>query len=57
MINTITETLTRLGSVTTNKERTKITKQLYETLKNINNTNRNTRLRKTKKKTVVKKAN
>ena len=57
MINTITETLTRLGSVTTNKERTKITKELYETLKNINNTNRNTRLRKTHKKTVVKKAN
>ena len=55
MINTITETLTRLGSVTTNKERTKITKELYETLKNINNTNRNSRLRKTQKEQFLRK--
>ena len=56
MNNTITETLTRLGSVIANNERPKITKELYETLKKINNTNRKTRLRKTHKKTIVKKA-
>ena len=49
MINYIRETVTRLGSIITNKERTKTTKELYETLKKINNTNRNTRLRKKQK--------
>ena len=33
MINYIRETVTRLGSIITNKERTKSTKELYETLK------------------------
>ena len=39
----------------TNKERTKITKELYETLKKINNTNRNTRLREKQKEPLLKK--
>ena len=49
MINYIRETVTTLRSIITNKERTKTTKELYETLKKINNTNRNTRLRKKQK--------
>ena len=49
MINYIRETVTRLGSIITNKERTKPTKELHETLKKINNANRNTRLRKKQK--------
>ena len=49
MINYIRETVTRLGSIITNKERAKTTKELYETLKKINNANRNTRLRKKQK--------
>ena len=50
MIITIRETLTRLGSILTNKERKEISKELYETLKKVNDTNRNTRLRKRQKK-------
>ena len=49
MINYIRERVTRLGSIITNKERNKITKELYETLRKMNNTNRNTRLRKKQK--------
>ena len=55
MINYIRETVTRLGSIITNKERNKITKELHETLKKINNTNRNTRLRKKAKERLLKK--
>ena len=54
MINYIKETVTRLGSIITNKERTKIAKELYETLKKINNTNPNTRLRKKHKERLLK---
>ena len=50
MIINIRETLTRLGSILTNKERKEISKELYETLKKVNDTNRNTRLRKRQKK-------
>ena len=50
MINDIKQILTRLGNILTNKERNKMTKELYELLKRINNTNRNTRLRKKKQK-------
>ena len=50
MIITIRETLTRLGSILTNKERKEISKELYETFKKVNDTNRNTRLRKRQKK-------
>ena len=55
MINQIKETVTRLGSVITNKERTNIAKELYETLKKINNANPNTRLRKKHKQQLLKK--
>ena len=55
MINTITETLTRLGSLIANNERPKIAKELYETLEKINNTNRNSRLRKTQKEQLLRK--
>ena len=50
LINDTKQILTRLGNILTNKERNKMTKELYELLKRINNTNRNTRLRKKKKK-------
>ena len=49
MINYIRETVTRLGSIITYRERNKITKELNETMKNINNINRNTGLRKKQK--------
>ena len=55
MINYIRETVTTLRSIITNKERTKTTKELYETLKKINNTNRNTRFRKKQKEPLLKK--
>ena len=55
MINYIKETVTRLGSIITNKERTNIAKELYETLKKINNANPNTRLRKKHKQQLLKK--
>ena len=55
MINYIRETVTTLRSIITNKERTKTTKELYETLKKINNTNRNTRFSKKQKEPLLKK--
>ena len=55
MINTIRETLTRLGSLIANNERPKIAKELYETLEKIKNTNRNSRLRKTQKEQLLRK--
>ena len=55
MIKYIREDLTRLGSIITNKERTKFTKELYETFKKMNNTNQNTRLRKTQKERLLNK--
>ena len=54
IIKNIREKVTRLGSILTNKESTKITKVLYESLKKINNTNRNTRLRKKQKERLLK---
>ena len=55
MINYIRETVTRLGSIITYRERNKITKELNETMKNINNINRNTGLRKKQKEGFLKK--
>ena len=52
-IKDIREAVKRLGAVLTNKERKKIIKELYESLKKINNTNRNTRLRKTQKERML----
>ena len=43
-INDIRQSVTRLGNLLSNKERKEITKELYESLRKINNTNRNTRL-------------
>ena len=45
----IKQLVTRLGNLLTNKERNKITKELHDILKRVNNTNRNTRLRKNQK--------
>ena len=55
IINYIRETVTKLGTIITKKERTKSTKELYETLKKINNTNRNTRFSKKQKEPLLKK--
>ena len=38
----------------TNKYRNKITRELYKSLKKINNTNQNTRLRKKQKESLIK---
>ena len=46
IINGTRQILTRLGPLLTNNERKKITKDLYESLKKLNNTDKNTRLRK-----------
>ena len=53
-INDIKQLVTRLGSTLTSKRRKEITKELYESLKKINNTNRNTRLRKRQKENLLK---
>ena len=45
--------VTRLGNLLTNKERSKITKELNDILKKINNRNRNTRLRKKQKENIL----
>ena len=45
----IKQLVTRLGNLLANKERNKITKELHDILKRVNNTNRNTRLRKNQK--------
>ena len=50
-INDIKQIVTRLGGILTNKKRKEITKELYETLKKINNTN--TRLRKRQKENLL----
>ena len=42
----IKQLVTRLGNLLANKERNKITKELHDILKRVNNTNRNTRLSK-----------
>ena len=55
MIITIRETSTRLGIILTNKERKEISKELYQTLKKVNDTNRNTRLRKRQKERLLRK--
>ena len=46
IINGTRQILTRLGPLLTNNERKKSTKDLYESLKKLNNTDKNTRLRK-----------
>ena len=48
-INEIKTTASRLGNLLTNKERSKITKSLYGIFKKIGNTNKNTRLKKKRK--------
>lgn len=52
--NGIRQILTRLGPLLTNNERKKITKDLYESLKKLNNTDKNTRLRKKQKENMLK---
>ena len=54
LINDTKQIHTRLGNILTNKERNKMTKELYELLKRITNTNRNTRLRKKTKRKPTK---
>ena len=49
-IDDIKQLVTKLGNILTNKEKNKITKELYDTLRRVNNTNKNTRLRKSKRK-------
>ena len=55
VINTIRETLNRLGNILTNQEWKEITKELYETLKKVNNTDKNTRVRKRQKERLLRK--
>ena len=52
-IDDIMQLVTRLGNLLTNKERSKITKELNDILKKINNRNRNTRLRKKQKENIL----
>ena len=52
-IDDIKQLVVRLGNLITNKERTKVTKKLHDTLKKVNNTNRNTRLKKRKKENIL----
>ena len=52
-IDDIKQLVVRLGILLNNKERTKITKNLHDTLKKVNNTNRNTRLRKRQKENIL----
>ena len=54
IINGTRQILTRLGPLLTNNERKKITKDLYESLKKLNNTDKNTRLRKKQKENMLK---
>ena len=44
-INDIKQIVTRLGDILTNKKRKEITKELHESLRKMNNTNQNTKLR------------
>ena len=53
-INDIKQLVIRLGGILTNKKRKEITRELYESLKKINNTNPNTRLRKRQKENLLK---
>ena len=48
-VNEIKTTASRLGNLLTNKERSKITKSLYDIFKKLGNTNKNTRLKKKRK--------
>ena len=52
-INEIKTTASRLGNLLTNKERSKITKELYDILKKLGNTNKNTRLKKRGKNKIL----
>ena len=52
-INDIRLTVTKLGNLLCNKERKEIAKELNESEKKINNTNRNTRIRKTQKERLL----
>ena len=51
-IDDIKRLVVRLGNLLTNKEITKITKKLHDTLEKIKNTNRNTKLRKRQKENI-----
>ena len=53
-INDIKQIVTKLGGILTNENGNKITKELYESLKKINNTNKNTRFRKKQKENLIK---
>ena len=52
-INDIRQSVTNLGNLLSNKERKEITKELYESLRKINNTNWNTRLRRRQKERLL----
>ena len=52
-IDDIKQLVVRLGNLLANKERTKITKKIHDTLKKVNNTNRNTRLKKRQKENIL----
>ena len=52
-INNIKQVVSRLGNLLTNKERTKIAKELHNILKKVNNKDRNTRLRNRQKQNIL----
>ena len=52
-IDDIKQLVVRLGNLLANKEGTKITKKIHDTLKKVNNTNRNTRLKKRQKENIL----
>ena len=52
-IDDIMQLVTRLGNLLTNKERSKITKELNDVLKKVINRNRNTRLRKKQNENIL----
>ena len=52
-INNIKQVVSPLGNLLTNKERTKIAKELHNILKKVNNKDRNTRLRNRQKQNIL----
>ena len=52
-IKDIKQLVTRVRNLLTNKERNKVTKELYDLLKRVNNKNRNTILRKKQKENIL----
>ena len=53
VINNIKQTVSRLGNLLTNKESTKITKELHNILNKVNNKDRNARLRNRQKESLL----